>query len=102
MPVYEYECQDCGPFTAFRNLAQSSEPFPCPACGTISPKIFSIVNMRLMRPATRIAHERNERSSHAPHVCGSGCSHRHANSKTPANKQSDKPALKSSSKRNRR
>jgi putative FmdB family regulatory protein len=99
MPVYEYECQKCGPFTAFRNLAESSLPAPCSSCGALSPKIFSLINMRSLRPAIRLAHERNERSVHAPHVCGSGCSHRHAASKT---KPSDKPVLQSSTKRNRR
>ena len=31
MPVYEYECQKCGPFTAFRNLAESGGPGFTPA-----------------------------------------------------------------------
>ena len=75
MPVYEYNCEECGPFTKLRGLDQSSAPANCPECGTSSPKIFSVINLRAMRPENRIAWERNERSANAPHVCGSGCLH---------------------------
>ena len=84
MPVYEFECRDCGPFTELRSLDRSSLPANCPACGEVSPKVFSIINLRAMRPENRTAHDRNERSAHAPHVCGSGCSHTHSQPKSRA------------------
>ena len=33
MPIYEYSCLRCGPFTALRPLAQFDLPTPCPSCG---------------------------------------------------------------------
>ena len=98
MPLYEFVCQNCGPFTALRNLALSSQPAACPTCGTLSPKVFPLIHLRAMRPESRIAHERNERSMHAPHVCGSGCSPTHAKPKSRAKKSSEKPTLQYSTK----
>jgi putative FmdB family regulatory protein len=100
MPVYEYNCDECGPFTKLRGLDQSSAPANCPECGVSSPKIFSVINLRAMRPENRIAWERNERSANAPHVCGSGCSH--GRIKAAARAEGDKPALQQSTKRNSR
>jgi putative FmdB family regulatory protein len=100
MPVYEYHCEECGPFTKLRGLDQSSQPANCPECGVSSPKIFSVIHLRAMRPENRIAWERNERSAHAPHVCRSGCSHDRVK---PKNRISgDKPAMQASTKRNSR
>lgn len=100
MPVYEYDCVDCGVFEEFHGLSESRQPRSCPHCGKTSPRIFSVIHLREMNPASRIAHERNERSAHAPHVCGSGCSHGTPRQK--ATSKSGKPALQSSTKRNRR
>lgn len=102
MPLYEFECEDCGPFAKLRNLDQSSLPAACPECGASSARVFSVINLRSTGPINRIAHERNERSAHAPHVCGSGCSHTHAKSKPRAAKNSDKPVLQYSTRRNSR
>ena len=102
MPLYEYHCADCGPFTQLRTLDQSSGPAKCPECGTWSAKVFSVINLRSMRPANRTAHERNERSAHAPHACGSGCSHGHAKPKQRAKPPGEKPALQFSTKANSR
>ena len=33
MPIYQYECEDCGPFTAMRRMAQFRDPCACPECG---------------------------------------------------------------------
>ncbi|MGC4076050.1 MAG: zinc ribbon domain-containing protein [Rubrivivax sp.] len=33
MPLYDYRCeQGCGEFRAFRPMAESSRPAPCPQC----------------------------------------------------------------------
>ena len=29
MPVYEYECESCGVFSALRKMSESSEPAVC-------------------------------------------------------------------------
>ncbi|HTD67585.1 MAG TPA: zinc ribbon domain-containing protein [Candidatus Limnocylindria bacterium] len=102
MPLYEFECENCGRFARLRRFGQSSDPANCPECGASAPRIFSVVNLRAMAPANRAAHERNERSAHAPHVCGSGCSHGHSKPKPRATSDLEKPALQYSSKKNRR
>src|SRR3954452_15776006 len=75
MPIYEYDCAACGPFTLFRQLSESSEPAACGACGALAQKVFSVINLSTMRPSNRKAWERNERSAHQPHACHSGCAH---------------------------
>lgn len=102
MPLYEYQCRKCGPFTEIRSVDRSGLPADCPECGRASAKIFPIINLRTMRPENRMAHERNERSAHAPHVCGAGCSHGPSKPKAARVKSGDRPALQSSTKRNRR
>ena len=101
MPVYEYDCEKCGPFTKLRSFDQSGEPANCPECGRASPKIFSVIHLRSMRPENRTAWERNERSTHAPHVCGAGCSHGHAKPKAKVS-SGDRPVMQSSTKANSR
>ena len=32
MPVYEYLCNDCGPFTDMRPMAECDDPQDCPRC----------------------------------------------------------------------
>jgi putative FmdB family regulatory protein len=100
MPVYEFNCEECGPFTKLRSLDQSSAPANCPECGAGSSRIFSVIHLRAMRPENRVAWERNERSAHAPHVCGAGCAHDRAMPKKRSN--GDPPAMQASTKRNSR
>ncbi len=95
MPVYEYNCSDCGSFAQLRSITESSTTASCPECGAICAKVFPIVNLRQMRPENRVAWERNERSAHAPHVCGSGCSH----PRKAKVSRNGKPALEASKKR---
>jgi putative FmdB family regulatory protein len=102
MPVYEYNCDECGPFTKLRGFDQSSAPANCPECGVASPKMFSVINLRVMRLENRTAWERNERSANAPHVCGAGCSHGHGKLKPHATTPGAKPTLQASGKRNSR
>ena len=101
MPLYEYHCGDCGAFTRMRNVSECSQPADCPDCGVSAKKVFPIINLRAMRPENRKAWERNEQSRHAPHVCGSGCSHGAARPKMRA-QNSDRPALQKSTKQNSR
>ncbi len=83
MPTYEYECTDCGDFTAARPMAEYREPQPCPDCGTVSPRVLrSAPAYSSVSTAVRTAHGVNERSAHAPqtsaemkakHGAGCGC-----------------------------
>ena len=34
MPVYEYLCDHCGPFTDIRPMAECELPSACPECGS--------------------------------------------------------------------
>ena len=51
MPVYEYYCKQCdGVFETIRQLAQASDPAPCPVCkrkaGRMMPTSFNARTMR--------------------------------------------------------
>jgi len=83
MPTYDYECADCGSFSAFRRMSEYRDPQPCPACGTASPRVLGAAPMVSGMPeARRSAMAVNERSAHAPagsaeykarHGAGCGC-----------------------------
>jgi len=80
MPVYEYECDTCGVFTALRKMSESAEPAQCDECGCDSPRIMSAPRLAVMDKSQRVAHERNEKSAHDPKVakrssCGCTGSH---------------------------
>jgi putative FmdB family regulatory protein len=81
MPVYEYLCNDCGPFTAIRPMAEYAERHRCPQCAASAPRVLvTAPHLATMPTARRLAHATNERSSHAPRMLsqpgpshGAGC-----------------------------
>lgn len=83
MPVYEYLCDDCGPFTNMRPMSEFEQPDVCPDCGNTSPRvILTAPRFSCMSADSRKAHSVNERSAHAPktidqykatHGPGCGC-----------------------------
>ena len=79
MPVYDYACSDCGPFTVLRPMAQFRDPHDCPDCGAECGRAFlTAPNLASMDAGKRKAHATNERSAHAPrrssgHGAGCGC-----------------------------
>jgi putative FmdB family regulatory protein len=83
MPVYEYLCDACGPFTDMRPMAECDLPQNCPGCEVSSPRvILTAPHFACMPAETRKAHAVNERSAHAPktldqykasHGPGCGC-----------------------------
>jgi|ERR1700683_5372372 putative FmdB family regulatory protein len=67
MPVYEYLCDDCGPFTDMRPMAECDAPRDCPHCASTSPRvILTAPNFFCMPSDKRKAHATNERSANAP------------------------------------
>ncbi len=67
MPVYEYLCDNCGPFTMMRPMAECDEPSDCPACEASAPRvILTAPHFACMSAEKRTAHATNERSRHAP------------------------------------
>ena len=66
MPVYDYLCPACGPFTAVRPMAAFQASCRC-TCGTDAPRaILTAPALARMDPAARRATITNERSAHAP------------------------------------
>ena len=72
MPVYEYLCNDCGPFTDMRPMAECDLPQDCPQCESESPRvILTAPNFFCMPSDKRKAHATNERSANAPKTLAS-------------------------------
>ncbi|PTU69600.1 zinc ribbon domain-containing protein [Chromobacterium haemolyticum] len=68
MPVYEYRCSSCGPFSLLRALAARTEPAACPCCGQLSrERLLSAPALCLPSVASQAA-AHNERACHQP-VC---------------------------------
>ncbi|WP_299627010.1 zinc ribbon domain-containing protein [Pelagibius sp.] len=66
MPLYNYDCAQCGEFDDWRSMSEASEPSVCPDCGDLAPRAVSAPNLAMMPRHNRIAHERNEKSAHEP------------------------------------
>jgi putative FmdB family regulatory protein len=83
MPVYDYLCPRCGPFTEMRPMADCDLPHECPNCRTQAPRAFlTAPYFATMSGERRSAHATNERSASAPqllsdvknaHGAGCGC-----------------------------
>jgi len=83
MPVYEYLCDDCGPFTEMRPMAECDAPHDCPRCAATAPRvILTAPHYACLSVEKRKAHATNERSANAPktsaeykaaHGPGCGC-----------------------------
>lgn len=71
MPVYEYLCNDCGPFTDMRPMSECDDPQDCPRCESESPRVILTAPAFFCMPSDkRKAHATNERSAHAPKTLG--------------------------------
>jgi putative FmdB family regulatory protein len=79
MPVYEYLCATCGPFTAIRPMAEFEQSQPCEHCGEPAPRaLLTAPAMSGLDPGRRQAATVNERSANAParakrHPAGCAC-----------------------------
>jgi putative FmdB family regulatory protein len=83
MPVYEYLCDDCGPFTWMRPMSECEAPHDCPQCSAAAPRVILTAPRLACVPAgMRKAHAVNEQSAHTPktldqykaaHGAGCGC-----------------------------
>lgn len=90
MPVYDYLCSDCGPFTAIYPMADFQKPQLCDTCGGLSPRAMLTAPAFFGGdPGKRRAAEVNERSAHAPrkakrHPASCGCCKTGGNTKLSA------------------
>jgi putative FmdB family regulatory protein len=67
MPVYDYLCDRCGPFTEIRPMSDYDAPRECPACGEQAPRaLLTAPYFAAMSADRRIAHAINERSASSP------------------------------------
>ncbi|WP_299967926.1 FmdB family zinc ribbon protein [uncultured Roseobacter sp.] len=76
MPLYDYLCETCGPFTAFAKLDQYADPIACPDCTATAPRVMmNAPRLAIMNGSTRVAHATNERSADSPKRSshGPGC-----------------------------
>jgi putative FmdB family regulatory protein len=79
MPLYDYRCDACGAFRAWRGMSAAAEPVACPSCDAPAGRVMAMPNLALMHSHTRIAHQRNEKSADEPRVERlSGHGHAHA------------------------
>ena len=68
MPLYDYQCQTCGPFREWRSMNQCEQSVTCPSCSVPAPRLPTSPRLAVLSSNERIAHERNERSAHQPSV----------------------------------
>jgi putative FmdB family regulatory protein len=103
MPVYDYDCMRCGPFTMLRPMAECKFSAACPRCGEDAARAFLTAPYVAAMPADqRLAHATNEQSAHAPrrsnqgnyHGAGCNCCGQKATQKA-AGGRGDKNAAKS-------
>jgi putative FmdB family regulatory protein len=81
MPVYDYLCGRCGPFTETRPMAEYDAAQDCPHCGEAAPRaLLTAPHFAAISTERRLAHATNERSAHAPSTLlqmksahGAGC-----------------------------
>jgi putative FmdB family regulatory protein len=83
VPVYEFVCEDCGPFEQRRSFAEAGDPMACPSCGGEAKRVYSMPNTRRMPTALSGAMDRAEKSAQEPEVVrrptgGAGKGHRHS------------------------
>lgn len=68
MPLYDYVCEDCGPFRDWQSMSAAAGPTDCPTCGDPAPRAITAPFIANMNPHNRIAHQRNEKSADQPEV----------------------------------
>lgn len=92
MPIYDYRCAEHGTFELSRPMSESGGLGACPECGASSNRIITAPRLRTLGALTRSSMDRNEKSRHSPHVCGSSCSHQTAKPRQ-SDQTSEKPKL---------
>jgi putative FmdB family regulatory protein len=68
MPLYEFECADCGVFEGARPMSRANAPWICPNCGQRAPRVLSAVAIghAASKSAASAAVPRLRRASSAP------------------------------------
>ena len=88
MPLYEFNCAECGLFTELRRLSECDMPMECPTCAAPASRMISAPRLAIMAKNNRTAWERNEKSAHEPRR--HQASHRHDHTHEHKGKQAHK------------
>ena len=70
MPVYEFRCEDCGPFEQRRSFVEAGDPMTCPSCGKGARRVYSMPATKNVPAALSDAMHRAEKSAYEPEVAG--------------------------------
>jgi putative FmdB family regulatory protein len=82
MPIYDYACAACGPFSDFVPMDMFEADARCPDCGAAAPRaLLSVPHLAGGQSQKMKAHALNEKNAHAPvtsrktgrHPAGCGC-----------------------------
>lgn len=68
MPIYDFLCEDCGPFEEKRSFGETATPAACPVCGGDARRVYSMPNTRTMPAALSNAIHHSEKSAYEPEV----------------------------------
>jgi putative FmdB family regulatory protein len=81
MPLYSYQCLQCGSFEDWRAVSLANSDADCPLCGQASRRQMSMPFLSCVSRNVRIAHERNEKSMEQPRVVGRDELHKHGHAR---------------------
>lgn len=76
MPLYDYDCGDCGPFRAFRPMSESARAQPCPRCGSPAPRQLAAPMLSGAEGPGWLGRPAGTRGGWRA-ACGFGCNHLH-------------------------
>lgn len=68
VPIYDFICENCGPFELRRSFAEAGEQAVCPSCEEEAKRVYSMPNTRSMSTGLSKAMNRAEKSAHEPEV----------------------------------
>ncbi len=89
MPIYEFFCEDCGPFEERRSFKEAGEAAACPGCGAEARRLYTMPNTKRVPTGLSKAMDRAEKSAREPEVVrrpeggSSGKGHRHGHGGRP-------------------
>lgn len=68
MPLYQFVCEDHGPFEVRRPIAEAALPAPCATCARPAARVYTPPGLHTLPAAVREGLAREERSRHEPRI----------------------------------
>ena len=102
MPIYEYRCDACGPFSKINKMENALKETECPYCGIGAKRIISPPFVACMTAQNRKAWEKNEKSAHEPRIKRRSCSCSGAHTCNSGSTEVKKPQLQQSKRQHAR